>query len=151
VVEVSASGYPRFSELRLLAGVSRNRLQEVQTLTADRRGRVSATVRIPRWAADSRFFYFAVETLDGERRAVSEAFRITQRGEAGLVTVNGTLTREGAECQAMRGDDGRLYTLAGDTRGFRAGDRVRVVGRIVQASICQQGTTIELQAMTGLN
>jgi hypothetical protein len=59
--------------------------------------------------------------------------------------VTGTLTREGAECQAMRGDDGTLYTLAGDFRGFRPGDRVRVEGRIAEVSICMQGTTIDVR------
>ncbi len=61
------------------------------------------------------------------------------------VRVTGTLTREGAECQAMRGDDGRLYTLAGRNLGdFFPGDRVQVEGRIAEASICMQGTTIEV-------
>jgi long-subunit acyl-CoA synthetase (AMP-forming) len=44
----------------------------------------------------------------------------------------------------MRGDDGRLYTLAGDIGDFIAGDRVRVQGRIAEASYCQQGTTINV-------
>jgi hypothetical protein len=61
------------------------------------------------------------------------------------ISVTGTLTREGAECQAMRGDDGTLYTLAGDFRGFRPGDRVRVEGRIAEVSICMQGTTIDVR------
>jgi hypothetical protein len=61
------------------------------------------------------------------------------------VRVTGTLTREGAECQAMRGDDGRLYTLAGRNLGdFFPGDRVQVEGRIAEASICMQGTTIDV-------
>ncbi len=63
-------------------------------------------------------------------------------GAGGTVTVTGTLTTEGVECQAMRGDDGKLYTLAGDVKEFRAGDRVRVTGRVAEASICMQGTTL---------
>ena len=61
------------------------------------------------------------------------------------VTVTGTLTDEGVECQALRGDDGHLYTLAGDLSGFSTGDRVRVKGRVAEVSICQQGTTIEVR------
>jgi hypothetical protein len=61
---------------------------------------------------------------------------------AGTITVTGALTAEGVECQAMRGDDGKLYTLAGNLEGFRNGDRVRVTGRVAEVSICMQGTTI---------
>jgi long-subunit acyl-CoA synthetase (AMP-forming) len=59
--------------------------------------------------------------------------------------VTGTLTDEGAECQALRGDDGELYTLTGDLSSFSAGDRVRVKGRVAEISFCQQGTTIEVR------
>ncbi|HEX2223060.1 MAG TPA: DUF5818 domain-containing protein [Thermoanaerobaculia bacterium] len=58
------------------------------------------------------------------------------------VTVRGVLTDEGVECQALRGDDGILYTLAGRIEGYEVGDRVRVQGTIAEVSTCQQGTTI---------
>jgi hypothetical protein len=61
--------------------------------------------------------------------------------------VTGTLTDEGVECPALRGDDGRLYTLAGDVSGFSTGDRVRVRGRVAEISFCQQGTTLEVRAI----
>jgi hypothetical protein len=70
-----------------------------------------------------------------------------QPPQAGTITVTGTLTREGVECPAMRGDNGRLYTLAGGTRGFDPGDRVRVTGTIAQVSFCQQGTTIQVRSI----
>lgn len=58
------------------------------------------------------------------------------------LVVVGTLTAEGATCPAMRGDDGRLYTLAGEMGGLQPGQRVQVAGRVAEASICMQGTTI---------
>lgn len=61
------------------------------------------------------------------------------------ITVEGVLTDEGVECQALRGDDGQLYTLTGDLGGFETGDRVRVIGTVAEVSICQQGTTIEVK------
>jgi hypothetical protein len=64
--------------------------------------------------------------------------------ERGTITVTGALTSEGVECQALRGDDGQLYTLAGDLHGFRTGDRVRVTGRVAEVSTCMQGTTIAI-------
>ncbi|HEY6553829.1 MAG TPA: DUF5818 domain-containing protein [Vicinamibacteria bacterium] len=61
------------------------------------------------------------------------------------IQVRGTLTGEGVECQALRGDNGQLYTLTGDLGGFKTGDKVRVKGEIAQVSICQQGITIAVE------
>jgi hypothetical protein len=60
------------------------------------------------------------------------------------VEVAGTLTNEGVECQAMRSDDGKLYTLMGNLKGFKTVDRVRVVGTVAQVSYCMQGTTLSV-------
>lgn len=66
--------------------------------------------------------------------------------EVGTVTVVGTLNDEGAECPAMQGDDGKVYTLTPRTAVGRlqAGARVRVTGTVAEMSFCQQGTTIEV-------
>jgi uncharacterized protein len=61
------------------------------------------------------------------------------------ITVIGKLTDEGVECKAMRGDDGKLYTLTGDLKGFRTGDRVKVTGRIAEMSHCMQGATLGVE------
>jgi hypothetical protein len=61
-----------------------------------------------------------------------------------VIEVTGVLTDEGVECPALRGDDGTLYTLTGDLKTFQVGNRVRVAGRVVEVSICQQGTTLEV-------
>lgn len=58
--------------------------------------------------------------------------------------VQGTLTEEGVQCPALRGDDGKLYTLSGDLRGHDIGDHVLVVGPVAHANFCQQGTTIQV-------
>lgn len=84
--------------------------------------------------------------LVGQRLVVPEAApERAQGGEGGSVTVTGVLTDEGVECQALRGDDGRLYTIAGDLEGFASGDRVQVQGRIAQMSFCMQGTTLTVE------
>ena len=51
---------------------------------------------------------------------------------------------EGVECQALETDNGTVYTLIGNLRDFEVGDRVRVVGKVAEVSICQQGTTLEI-------
>jgi uncharacterized protein YgiM (DUF1202 family) len=65
----------------------------------------------------------------------------------GGIVVTGFLTNEGLECPALRGEDGRLYTLVGNLGMFRPGDRVRVRGPIPQSSICMQGVTIRVSSI----
>ncbi len=153
LVEVAASGFQASATLRLLAGTDASSLQEFQQVTTDGRGRASVSVRVPGWAAARGTLVFAFETLDGRLRALSDTFRITNAAPPPQqVTVRGTLTREGVACQAMRGDDGKLYTLVGNLPNrMRPGDRVRVVGRVADASICQQGTTVNVDQLSPLN
>ena len=63
-------------------------------------------------------------------------------------TIVGRLTDEGAECWAVRADDGQLYTLLGDVGGLVAGTRVCVSGERLELSTCQQGITIRIQSIT---
>ena len=65
------------------------------------------------------------------------------------ISVVGRLTSEGVECQALRGDDGQLYTLLGGDLGSLPVDaRVSVLGERVEFSTCQQGITIRVQSIT---
>lgn len=63
-----------------------------------------------------------------------------------LIHVRGIVTSEGVECPAIRGDDGKLYTLTGFTEQLNVGDVIEVVGRSVEISICMQGTTLSVIA-----
>lgn len=62
--------------------------------------------------------------------------------------ITGRLTDEGVECQALRSDDGQLYTLVGDLGGLKADARVRASGQRLEISYCQQGTTIRVSNIT---
>lgn len=64
------------------------------------------------------------------------------------IIVVGQLTSEGVECQALRGDDGQLYTLLGDIGTLAVETRVRVLGERLEFSSCQQGITIRVQSIT---
>jgi hypothetical protein len=69
------------------------------------------------------------------------------RGSASI-TVVGRLTSEGVECQALRGDDGQLYTLlGGDLGDLPVETRVSVTGERLEFSTCQQGITIRVQSI----
>ena len=74
--------------------------------------------------------------------AAQDAMRPPPAKRAVSVTVTGTLTDEGVECRALRAEDGALYTLTGDLKTFKTGDRVTVTGTIAEVSTCMQGTTI---------
>ncbi|WP_019954175.1 LysM peptidoglycan-binding domain-containing protein [Yoonia vestfoldensis] len=63
------------------------------------------------------------------------------------IDLTGTITREGVTCTALRGDDGRLYTVTGQTAGLQPGDRVRITGEVAEMPFCQQGTTINLRSI----
>lgn len=67
-----------------------------------------------------------------------------------FVTIRGRVTDEGVECTAIRGSDGRLYTLAGIADNLRPGDRVEVFGRRAEGSFCMQGTTLEVRRLRRL-
>jgi hypothetical protein len=71
-----------------------------------------------------------------------------ESNEGARVTVVGRLTSEGVECQALRGDDGQLYTLLGDLGTLSVDARVRVSGERLEFSTCQQGITIRVQSIT---
>lgn len=68
-------------------------------------------------------------------------------GKQDMVTLVGTLTDEGVECQAFRARGNQLFTLTGDLGGFQTGDRVRVVGSVAEVSTCQQGTTVVVRSI----
>ena len=65
------------------------------------------------------------------------------------IAVVGRLTSEGVECQALRGDDGQLYTLlGGELGGLPVDARVSVTGERLEFSSCQQGITIRVRSIT---
>jgi hypothetical protein len=66
-------------------------------------------------------------------------------GKAKPIQVTGLLTREGVECPVLRTPKGGIFALAGDLKGFKTGERVTVTGTLAEASICQQGTTIDVR------
>jgi hypothetical protein len=68
-----------------------------------------------------------------------------ERVHRGSISIRGTLTAEGVECQALRGSDGKLYTLTGNLHGLTVGDKVRVTGSVAEVSTCQQGTTLAVE------
>jgi len=75
--------------------------------------------------------------------------RSWNRGDT--IAVDGYLTNEGYQCQALRDDNGDLYMLVGNTYGLRTGDHTRVVGRVVDGGNCDwEGIAFEVTDVTAL-
>lgn len=75
--------------------------------------------------------------------------RSWNRGDT--IAVDGYLTNEGYQCQALRDDNGDLYMLVGNTYGLRTGDHTRVVGRVVDGGYCDwEGIAFEVTDVTAL-
>ena len=63
-----------------------------------------------------------------------------------VIALTGHLTAEGIECQAFRSEQGELYTLTGDLKGFKTGDRVQLAARQVDGGACQgQGRVLQVK------
>lgn len=145
-VTVEVEGLAPRAPITLRAGPDGSRLSVERAGRAGRDGSATVEIDVPERAQSGEVW--RVEALDPRGRPVASArFRIS--GRPGLpargFSVSGLLTREGVECPALRSADGELYTLSGSIRGFRAGDTVTVTGRPTQRSLCQQGTTIEVE------
>ena len=150
-VLVKASGLPGNTDVTISAGPPRSRSEVVAKAKTSDRGTLDQVVSAPQWLDGIDAVVFIVETADERVRVVSERFTVRPAaGEsADAIIVTGTLSKEGAECPALRGDDGKLYTLADPKAGgFGPGDRVRVAGMVAEISTCQQGTTIAVKEIT---
>ena len=150
-VMLTAIGLPGNGKVKLGFGPAREDYTVIATAVASDRGVVEAAVTVPDWAKPGEATVFTVETEDGRVRLVSEAFTVVAPGPAPgtAVDVTGTLSSEGAECPALRGDDGTLYTLADPSAGeFKPGDRVHVTGEVAGMSRCMQGITLTATTIT---
>lgn len=153
-VALRGSGFTPGARLQIMAGESPYRMQVIDGARADRRGRVDVAVDLPEWARPGQQIYFALQSREGRERAVAEVYQVTGRPgrpDRGLISVSGTLTRQGVECPTMRGDDGRTYSLSGNLRNFRPGDRVSIEGRIAELSTCQQGVAVEVRGISRID
>lgn len=171
-VQVRVAGFPPDVAVDVGFGPTRTDFELIARTVTGSEGSSAAAVRVPGDAVPGRPYVFVAAYAPALLQMASDTFRVTAPGagpgaaadttaggdmgtdasgdtaaRAGEVRVTGRLTDEGVECPALRGDDGKLYTLAGDTGGFKPGDRVTVVGTIAEMSTCMQGTTIGVRSI----
>lgn len=68
-------------------------------------------------------------------------------GKDGRQGLTGALIEGGVECPLFQSDDGKRYTLLGNLKGLKSGDRVRLTGEVVEASFCMQGQTLSVKSI----
>lgn len=61
--------------------------------------------------------------------------------------LTGELVEGGVECQRFRSDDNKFYTLTGDLKGFRTGDKVEITATRAEISACMQDTTLVVKTI----
>ena len=134
-VTVTASGLPGDAPVTVGAGPSPSEVRRLADARTSNRGVLLVTVNVPPKPDNSDKLLFVIETVDGRLRIASEAFRVVAPTAA--ISVTGTLSREGAECPALHGDDGKVYSLAPASIGkFGPGDRVHVEGTVADVLTC---------------
>lgn len=90
----------------------------------------------------------APEQIEEQAEVQAEEGSPTAKPKPGeTLSLTGKLSAEGVECPAFRADDNALYTLTGDLKGLKAGNRVCLTGTVVEVSTCMQGTTLKLSSI----
>lgn len=141
-VRIYTENLPIQAAVHLGVGATRTGFEALYTAEQGMWGEVSGTITIPETAPWDRAVLLVAFDAIFAPIGLSEPFHVTR--EDGTLRRTGEVTDEGVECLAFRDSDGYLYTLIGETEGLEPGDSVVVEARYVEASICQQGTTLEV-------
>lgn len=141
-VTVYTENLPLQAKVHLGVGATRTGFEALFEAEQGMWGEISGTIRIPETAPWDRAVLLVAFDAIFAPIGLSEPFHVTRPD--GILQRTGEITDEGVECLAMRDTDGFLYTLIGATDGLEAGAPVVLQGRFVEASTCNQGTTIEV-------
>ncbi len=145
-VTLRTGSLPAITPMRIGIGATHFGFEELGQVMTDETGELSLTVQVPSWAQRELSHRFIVFDFYFVPLALSDVFHVT--GPDGTVQRQGLIVAEDGdgdgECRAMRGEDGMLYALEGDTRGYQQGDTVVVDGTVTESSGCAQGVTLEV-------
>lgn len=115
----------------------------------NRRDELQRRANAQRYAVPRDRYYGQGQRYDGRYGNYATGQSRWNRGDT--IAVDGYLTNEGYQCQALRDDNGQLYMLVGNTYGLRTGDHARVVGRVADGGYCNwEGTAFEITDVTAL-
>jgi hypothetical protein len=141
-VTIFTENLPLQAKVHLGVGATRTGFEALIEAEQGMWGEVSGTITIPETAPWDRAVLLVAFDAIFAPIGLSDPFHVTRPD--GILQRTGEITGEGVECLAMRDTDEFLYTLIGSTDGLEPGAQVVIEGRYVEASICMQGTTIEV-------
>lgn len=141
-VTVFTENLPLQAKVHLGVGATRTGFEALHEAEQGMWGEVSGSIIIPETAPWDRAVLLVAFDAIFAPIGLSEPFHVTRAD--GMLRRTGAITDEGVECTAMRDTDGFLYTLIGNVGSLAAGDSVMVDGTYVEASICQQGVTLQV-------
>jgi hypothetical protein len=78
------------------------------------------------------------------------ASRVFAAGDPNVIAADGYLRDNNRECMLLESHDGHPYYLTGDTYGLRAGDHVRLLGRLTYDRRCGRAETLQVQEVQAL-
>jgi len=142
VVTIFTENLPLQAKVHVGVGATRTGFEALHEAEQGMWGEVSATITIPETAPSDRAVLLVAFDAIFAPIGLSDPFHVTTAD--GVLQRTGEITDEGVECLAMRDTDGFLYTLIGNVEGLGTGDSVVIEARYVEASICMQGTTLEV-------
>lgn len=141
-VTVYTENLPLQAAVHLGVGATRTGFEALFTAEQGMWGEVSGTITIPESAPWDRAVLLVAFDAIFAPIGLSDPFHVTRPD--GILRRTGEVTDEGVECLAFRDGDGYLYTLIGEIEGLEPGEAAVVEGTYVEASICMQGTTIDV-------
>jgi hypothetical protein len=141
-VTIFTENLPLQAKVHLGVGATRTGFEALIEAEQGMWGEVSGTITIPETAPWDRAVLLVAFDAIFAPIGLSDPFHVTRPD--GILQRTGEITGEGVECLAMRDTDEFLYTLIGNTDGLEPGAQVVIEARYVEASICMQGTTIEV-------
>lgn len=91
-------------------------------------------------------------TLSGCMALLVGVFGVACAGDADhkpdTLQLTGVLIEGGVECPLFQASDGVQYTLMGDLKGFKSGDKVQLSGEQAEVSFCMQGKTVSVKVIS---
>jgi hypothetical protein len=137
---------PPATPVQFMVGALRDGFEIVSTNVTDAGGRIngadSLQMEVPEWVTWDRPYLMIV--TDAEYGPLGSADMFHPTDDSGRLKRAGKIDNQGTGCPSLTGAADEIYFLLGDTSALRTGDKVTIVGRALETSVCGTGTAIEI-------
>jgi hypothetical protein len=132
-VTLTMDGVLPFLSVRIGFG-SLSQYEVLARVDADAFGKLEADLEVPAWAELDRVHYFVVSSGNQMPRTLSDPFHVTDAD--GTARVYGAISAAGVACLMLDGPQSTLYALEGAPGSWAAGQRVMVIGTVMDRPTC---------------